>query len=249
MVVKHRKSGLLPNFDKDIVYVSNLKELNYITIDDKKAVHIGSTTKYVDIEQSPLVPELIKEIVREIASPNIRNMASLAGNVANASPAGDGIVGLYLLDAEVVLISVRGERRMKVSEFIFGVRKIKREQDEIIKEIIIPNYEGITYWKKVGSRAAESISKVTFAGAYKVEKGVLVDLRLAYGSVSITAARNRAIEEKYIGMKISAISQKIPAICEDFMKLVNPITDQRSTKEYRSKVAENITKKFLEDIK
>lgn len=248
MVVKHRRSGLLPGFDKDVCYISNLDELQYIDVDSEGTIHIGAGTKYVDIEKSEKVPELIKQIVKDIASPNIRNMATMAGNIGNASPAGDSLVGLYLLDAKVVLASVRGERTMPLKEFIFGVRKIHREKDELIKEIVVPKYEGKTYWKKVGSRAAESISKCTFAGGYKVENGVIKDLRCAFGSVSITIVRREEIENEVKDLKIDEFKQKIPQIMDKFAQFITPISDQRSTKDYRFKVEMNILRKFLENI-
>ena len=248
MVVKHQRSGLVPNFDKNVCYVANLKEIQYI-FEDEQGVHIGAGTKYVDILASEIVPELIKQIVEEIASPNIRNMATMAGNIANASPAGDSIVGLYLLDAQLELASVKGSRIMPVQDFIFGVRKIHREKNELIKEIFIPHHDDLnTYWKKVGSRAAESISKITFAGGYELEGNIVKDLRMAFGSVNITVVRNREIEEKYIGMTIEELHNNIDNIVNDMSKFIKPITDQRSTKEYRFKVATNILKDFLKCI-
>lgn len=248
MVIKHRTSGLVPNFDRDVCYISNLKELQYINKDENGYVHIGAGTKYVDIENSELVPELIRNIVKEIAATNIRNMATMAGNIGNASPAGDSLVGLYLLDAKVVLLSKKGERSLLVSEYITGVRKTRRESDELIKEIVIPPFEGKTFWKKVGSRAAESISKCTFAGAYRAKDGVIEDIRLAFGSVSITVVRKPLLEKEYIGLKIDEFKAKIPEIMKRYGEFVTPITDQRSTADYRFKVEMNIMRKFLESI-
>ena len=248
MVVKHQRSGLIPNFDKDVCYISNLEELQYI-FEDEKGVHIGAGTKFSDIEENELVPEILKQIIHELASPNIRNMATMAGNIANASPAGDSIVGLYLLDAELELVNINGSRMMPIKDFIFGVRKIHREKNELIKEIFIPHHDDLnTYWRKVGSRAAESISKITFAGGYEVEEGKIKDLRMAFGSVSITCVRERKIEEKYIGMSVEELHNHIEDILKDMGKYVQPITDQRSTKEYRYKVAMNILKDFILSI-
>ena len=245
MVVKHQKAGLIPNFDKDVLYIANLKELQYI-FEDEKGVHIGAGTKFSDIEVNELVPEILKQIIHELASPNIRNMATMAGNIANASPAGDSIVGLYLLDAELELVNIHGSRMVPIKDFIFGVRKIHRNQNELIKEIFIPHHDDLnTYWRKVGSRAAESISKITFAGGYEVENGKVKDLRMAFGSVSITVVRERKIEEKYIGMSVEELHNHVEDIIKDMSKYVQPITDQRSTKEYRYKVAMNILKDFI----
>ena len=245
MVVKHQRSGLIPNFDKDVCYISNLEELQYI-FEDEKGVHIGAGTKFSDIEENELVPEILKQIIHELASPNIRNMATMAGNIANASPAGDSIVGLYLLDAELELVNVNGSRMMPIKDFIFGVRKIHREKNELIKEIFIPHHDDLnTYWRKVGSRAAESISKITFAGGYEVENGKVKDLRMAFGSVSITCVRDRKVEDKYIGMSVEELHNHVEDVIKDMGKFVQPITDQRSTKEYRYKVAMNILKDFI----
>ena len=245
MVVKHQRSGLIPNFDKDVCYISNLEELQYI-FEDEKGVHIGAGTKFSDIEENELVPEILKQIIHELASPNIRNMATMAGNIANASPAGDSIVGLYLLDAELELVNINGSRNMPIKDFIFGVRKIHREKNELIKEIFIPHHDDLnTYWRKVGSRAAESISKITFAGGYEVENGKVKDLRMAFGSVSITCVRDRKTEEKYIGMSVEELHNHVEDVIKDMGKFVQPITDQRSTKEYRYKVAMNILKDFI----
>ena len=245
MVVKHQRSGIVPNFDKDVCYIANLEELQYI-FEDEKGVHIGAGTKFSDIEVNELVPEILKQIIHELASPNIRNMATMAGNIANASPAGDSIVGLYLLDAELELVNIHGSRMVPIKDFIFGVRKIHRNQNELIKEIFIPHHDDLnTYWRKVGSRAAESISKITFAGGYEVENGKVKDLRMAFGSVSITVVRERKIEEKYIGMSVEELHNHVEDIVKDMSKFVQPITDQRSTKEYRYKVAMNILKDFI----
>ena len=245
MVVKHQRSGLIPNFDKDVCYISNLEELQYI-FEDEKGVHIGAGTKFSDIEENELVPEILKQIIHELASPNIRNMATMSGNIANASPAGDSIVGLYLLDAELELVNINGSRMMPIKDFIFGVRKIHREKNELIKEIFIPHHDDLnTYWRKVGSRAAESISKITFAGGYEVENGKVKDLRMAFGSVSITCVRDRKTEEKYIGMSVEELHNHVEDVIKDMGKFVQPITDQRSTKEYRYKVAMNILKDFI----
>lgn len=247
MVQKHTSTGLLPRFDKDVMYVMNLKELDYISKDEKGNIHIGAATRYVEIENSSLVPEIYKTVIREIASPNLRNMATMAGNIANASPAGDSLVPLVLNDADVVLASVNGERVISVDEFVLGVRKIDRHQDEMIKEIVIKPQKLDYFYRKVGSRKAESITKVSFLGGYKIENNRLVDFRVAFGSVAIKTVRNREVEKKYLNKEIKELN--VEDVVRDYSNLVTPITDQRSNKEYRHKVAMNLLKKFLNDIK
>ena len=248
MVVKHRSSGLLPTFDKDVIYIMGLEELNFIKKVDGNIV-IGATANYADILKSPIIPQLLKDIVIEIASPSLRNMATLVGNIGNASPAGDALVGLYLYDALIELTSVRGKRIMPISEFIYGVRRIHREKDELITSVIIPEQHFTnTKWKKVGSRKAETISKITFSGSYTLDKGIIKDIRLAFGSVGITVVRRPELETKYIGLSVEQLKSKIDEILSEYGNFVLPISDQRSTKDYRYKVAMNIARDFLSHI-
>ena len=246
MVQKHVSTGLLPNFDKDVLYVMGIKELDYIK-KDEEGIHVGSTTRYIEMEKSPLIPEIFKTVIKEIAAPNLRNMATMAGNIGNASPAGDSLVPLVLTDSEVVLASVDGERKVKVSDFVYGVRKIDRKPNEIIKEIVIKPQELNYFYRKVGSRKAESITKVSFLGGYKIVDNRLVDFRVAFGSVSIKAVRSPEVESKYINKDVKELD--VEEIVKDYAPLVTPITDQRSNKEYRHKVAMNLLKKFLKEIK
>ena len=247
MVQKHVSTGVLPSFDKDVIYVMNLKELDYVKKDDNGNIRIGAATRFTDIERSPLVPEIYKIVIKEIASNNIRNMATMAGNIANASPAGDSLVPLVLNDASVILSSVNGNREVLVRDFVLGVRKIDRKQNEMITEIVLKPQELNYFYRKVGARKAESITKVSLMGGYKIENGIIKDLRIAFGSVSIKVVRSLENENKYIGQKVKELN--IDSVIEDYSPLVTPITDQRSNKEYRHKVAMNLLRKFLEEVK
>ena len=248
MLQKHRSSGLLPTFDKDVIYVSNISELNYIT-KETRGVHIGACVKYSDVLKSNVIPNILKDAVSEIASPNIRNMATLIGNIGNASPAGDTLPVLYILNAIVVLGSKAGKREVPIKDFIIGVRKTIRRSDELIIEIIIPPFDGQCSWTKVGSRAAETISKVSFAGLYKISNGIISDLRIAFGSVGVTVKRSEDIEKKYIGMTKPQIIKQLKNILKDYGELIDPIDDHRSTKKYRAQVAMNMLGKFIRGIK
>ena len=247
MVQKHVSTGLLPNFDRSVLYVMGLKELDYIKNENDGSVSIGATTRFVDIEKSELVPEIYRKVIREIASPNIRNMATMTGNIANASPAGDSIVPLVLNDAYVVLSSLNGERKVPVKDFVLGVRKTDRKNEEIITKIVLLPQNLKYFYRKVGSRKAESITKVSFLGAYRIENNIIKDFRVAFGSVSIKVVRNLEVENKYKNIKVSELN--IDEVIKDYSPLVTPITDQRSNKEYRHKVAMNLLRKFLEEIK
>lgn len=249
MVQKHRSSGLLPNFDKDILYVMNIKELDYIKVDSEGNLHIGAMNRYCELINSSLVPDIFKAVFNEIASPNIRNMATLVGNIANASPAGDSLVPLNLFNASIVLESVDGKREVLVEDFIQGVRKIDRKKNELITEVIIPKNDLTYYYRKVGARRAESITKVSIMGGYKVEGGKIKDFRVCFGSISIKVVRNHIIEQKYTGISANEFRARIDDIVNEYEIDIKPIDDQRSTAEYRRKVAKNLLRDFLKKVK
>ena len=176
-------------------------------------------------------------------------MATLVGNIANASPAGDSLLPLNLFNARVVLSSVKGNREVLVEDFIQGVRKIDRQKNELITEVVIPKNDLSYYYRKVGSRKAESITKVSLMGGYKVEGGKVKDLRIVFGSISIKVVRNHFIEEKYTGISTNELRARIDDIINEYDHEIKPITDQRSTQEYRKKVAKNLLRDFLRQVK
>ena len=249
MVQKHRGSGLVPNFDKDILYVMNIKELDYIKTDAEGNLRIGAMNRYCELLNSSLVPDIFKTVFNEIASPNIRNMATLVGNIGNASPAGDSLLPLNLFNARVVLSSVNGNREVLVEDFIQGVRKIDRKKNELITEVIVPKCDLNFYYRKIGSRKAESITKVSMLGGYKLEGNKVKELRICFGSISTKVVRNHFIEEKYQGKSVNELRARIDDIINEYDHEIKPITDQRSTMEYRKKVAKNLLRDFLKTIK
>lgn len=248
MVAKKNTAGLLPKFDKDVLYASHIDELKGI-YKDELGVHIKALTTLDEIEHNKLAPSLLKKAISQVASTNIRHFATLVGNLANASPAGDTIVVDMLLDAKVKLESEKGIRIVDAENFVLGVRKIDRKPEELITEIIFPeiSYTG-EMWYKVGSRKADSISKVMVAGYYEISGKSLTKFALAFGSVSIKAVRSNEIEKSLIGLKVSEIKERKAEIIERYNNVISPIDDQRSNAEYRRKVALNIVGEFLDQI-
>ena len=248
MVQKRAGTGVLPTFDKDALYVFNLTELKYVTADES-FVHIGSETALEDVLNHPLTPKLLSKVISEIAAPGIRHMATLAGNIANASPAGDSLIALYALDAIVELQSVRGTRNISINDLIVGVRKTTLDRDELITRISIPKQEfDHVVWTKVGGRQADAISKVSFAGCYRIENGRLADIRIAMGAIAPTVIRSQSIEKQMIGKTIGEIKAVLPMILDFYLPFIRPIDDQRSSAEYRHNVAVNLLTTFIENI-
>lgn len=248
MVMKKNTAGELPKFDKDVLYLSHVDELKGI-YKDKEGVHIKAMTTLDEVEHNEDVPSLLRKAISEVASTNIRHFATLVGNLANASPAGDTIVVDILLGAKVKLESVHGERIVDAENFVLGVRKIDRKPEELITEIIFPEVKHTgEMWCKVGSRKADSISKVMVAGLYEISGKTITKFALSFGSVSIKAVRSHEIENEIIGLEIKELEARKAEFVEKYGKFVTPIDDQRSNAEYRRKVAMNIVAEFLDHI-
>jgi len=248
MVAKKNIAGHLPKFEKDVLYTSQIADLKGI-YKEGNCIHVLANSTMDEVENSPLAPSLLKKAISEVASTNIRHFATLVGNIANASPAGDTIIVDVILDATLKLESVNAVRYVKAEDFVLGVRKIDRKPNELITEIIFPevNYDK-EMWFKVGSRKADSISKVMVAGIYKIYGKSLENFALTVGSVSIKPVRSHEIEEELKGMSLEDVKKHKNDIVEEYAKLIKPIDDQRSTAEYRLTVAKNIIAKFIDEI-
>jgi len=248
MIQKRNTAGLPPKFEKNLLYLFNLKELK-VVIKEPSQIRIGSMTSLEDLLDHPNTPLLLKQVIAEMASPAVRNVATLSGNIGNASPAGDSLVPLYLLDAVVVLESIGGIRRLPIEEVIVGPRKTVIRANELIREIIIPDQDFTkVQWTKVGGRRADAISKVSFAGTVMIKNQTIQDFRITLGAVYQTVIRNRSIEASIIGQTVSALKAEAETILAQYEPLIRPIDDQRSNKDYRKQVALNMIKDFIMKI-
>jgi len=201
---------------------------------------IGALATYTEIIRAPLVRRRLPMLVaaaREIGGPQIQNRGTLGGNVANASPAGDTLPVLAAADATVVLASVNGERRIPVTAFYAGYRKSVMRADELIAAIEVPAIRGRQWFRKVGTRAAQSISKVVMAAVAPGGDSP----RIAFGSVAPTVVRVPSTEAALgTGASIAEAQQIL-------LEEIAPIDDVRSTAEYRRRVAANLLARFWND--
>jgi CO/xanthine dehydrogenase FAD-binding subunit len=165
---------------------------------------------------------------REVGGLQIQNRGTIGGNVANASPAGDTLPVLAAVDAAIVLRSAAGTRRVPFTSFYTGYRKTVRRPDELIVAFEIAPPGGRQFFRKVGTRAAQAISKVVLAGV------VGDDPRVALGSVAPTVVRARRTEAALAGGASIADAQRA------LVGEIAPIDDIRSTAEYRRRVAANL---------
>lgn len=247
MVQKRSAAKTAPRFERTVIYAFHLDELKYVKADAKN-IRIGGMTSYETLLFHKDTPKLLKEVIRDIAGPGIRYLGTLAGNIGNASPAGDGLVALYLFDASVVLESVYGVRVVPIEQVILGPRKTCIDEEEMIKEIVIPITDfTITDWTKVGGRRADAISKVSFAGAASIEGELVMDCRIALGAVYRTVVRRRDIERRFTCTKSELVARKA-SILREYEQRIEPIDDQRSNKTYRKQVALNMIADFIDRI-
>jgi len=203
-----------------------------------QGLRIGALTTYSEIIASPIIRKQVPMLVaaaREIGGAQIQNRGTLGGNIANASPAGDSLPVLAAADARIVLRSAGGERRVPFSEFYTGYRASVRQPDELITAIEIPPIAGRQWWRKVGTRRAQAISKIMFAGV----NGPVV--RMAIGSVAPTVVLAHKAAAVLAGGGTVVAAQ---AALKDE---IAPIDDVRSTGEYRLRVAANLLAQFWKD--
>jgi xanthine dehydrogenase FAD-binding subunit len=247
MVMYKSRRGVPPKIPKPIVFIDHLSELKQV-YQNQKDLHIGACCTYSELFGNPLIPVALKKAIKTIAAPAIRNRGTLGGNVCNASPAGDTLPLLYVYNAKLLLRSVKGDRIVPIGDFIQGVRRIQREPNEILAEIILPSVldEGAhVIFEKVGNRNADAIAKVGFAGYIRVKGDVIEDVRFAFGAVGPTMVRSLAIEKMLLGKTMPLADSDITQVVAAFDKIIKPIDDQRSTALYRKTVALNLLRYFL----
>lgn len=215
-------------------------------------LEIGAATTFDEIRRSSEVRAafpVLAEAAAQVGGWQIQNRATLGGNMANASPAGDSLPVLLALDAVVVAAGPRGLREIPYTDFHTGYRKTALEPGEIIVRVRLPHLpEGsVQTFRKVGTREAQSISKVVVAMAGRVADGRIAELRLAAGSVAATPVRLRAAEEAVRGMP--AGSEAADLAGREAAREVTPIDDVRSTADYRRFALERVVRRMVLGIR
>ena len=200
-----------------------------------KTLTIGALATYTDLIRSRLVVKrlpILAAAAREVGGVQIQNRGTLGGNVANASPAGDTLPVLAAAEAVLLLESAAGVRRVPFNAFYTGYRQSVRRPDELITAIEVPEVEGRQWFRKVGTRAAQAISKVVMAAVRSPRP------RLALGSVAPTVLRLPRTEA---ALASGASIEDARRILSDE---IHPIDDVRSTADYRRRICANLLGQF-----
>ncbi len=246
MVKLGRGAGVPPAFAQPVLFLDRCEELKILAARDG-ILEAGSMVTLTALSQSPLVPPVLKDIVLQMAAPGLRNVATIGGNICNASPAGDTLPFLYAFDAKVKLVSPGGERTIPVEDFVTGPGATSLRPEEILLSILIPFWSPtVSLYRKVGTRRANALTKVSIAAFADLSDGRVSRARIALGAVAPTVVRLRAIEEMMRGAGPRDLGRLAEAAGRGAGEAVRPIDDQRSTAEYRRRVAAGLAGLFVE---
>ena len=215
------------------------------------AVILGALTTYTEVRKHPILQAefpLLCSAARETGSIATQNRGTLGGNIVNASPAADSPPALLVYDAEIELISARSVRWLPYHGFHTGYKKIQLASDELLRAIRLPRRATPwrQYYRKVGTRKAQAISKVCFAGTAQMEAGTIRDIRIALGSIASIVIRAVNTESILRGAKLTP--ETIANAKEHLAREISPIDDIRSTARYRLRVAQNLLEEFLSQL-
>jgi carbon-monoxide dehydrogenase medium subunit len=246
LVVKMKTRLVEP---KAVVSIKKIPGLRYI-VEDGDYIRIGALTTLRDVEKSDVVKRYLPALhdaVRVMGSIQIRNMATVVGNLCNASPAADTAPPLLVHNAKVVALSTRGKRVIPLEEFFRGPGVTALEPDEMVVEVFAEKAtRGSSAFEKV-SRVAVDLAIASAAVYAEISAdGVIEKARVAVGSVAPTPLRARLLEERIRGLRVG--SEELKEALYDIHKEISPITDVRSTAEYRRHVVKVLVWNAIERV-
>ena len=233
----------------------DLKEipgLDSITYDLKQGLTIGALSTITSVERSPLVGEhypVLANALRTMACPQVRNRATVTGNLCSAVPSADSAPTLLVLEAMLKLVSQKGERVVPITDFFTGPRETILADDELLTEIHIPSlppkYKGI--YLKLSPRKSMDLAVVGVAGLVVRDGDVCKDVRIALGAVAPTPIRAQQAESALLGKKLT--HQSIEEAARVASTVCSPIDDHRGTAEYRCDMVYVLTRRALTQMK
>jgi CO/xanthine dehydrogenase FAD-binding subunit len=235
---------------KRFLSVWQLKELKGVEVTNEH-VTLGALTTYTEVQREEVLRREFPSLVaaaRETGGWAIQNRGTIGGNIANASPAADSPPALICYDAELELVSSAGARWINYEEFHTGYKQTAMRADELISRVRLPRppRDLKSYYRKVGTRRAQAISKVCMACAGRAVGGRVESVRIAVGSVAPTVVRCARTEELLRGQTID--EGLIASARQQLAQEIAPIDDIRSTADYRLRVAQNLLEDFLSSL-
>jgi CO/xanthine dehydrogenase FAD-binding subunit len=230
--------------------IRHLKELRGVEARDGH-VRVGALTTYTEVRRNDVLGRdfpMLGRAARETGGIAIQNRGTIGGNIANASPAADTPPALLAYDAEVELVSFAGTRRVPYADFHTGYKQTVMREDELVACVRLPlRREGTRhFYRKVGTRRAQAISKVCFAATAETMGGTLREVRIALGSVAPVVLRCVKTEAVLRGRRPG--DELTSEALAELAREITPIDDVRSTARYRTRVAQNLLGEFLSGL-
>jgi len=234
-----------------VLDLSRVAELRGIAWDGDQ-LKVGAMTTFAELQACQDIVqtyEALYAVATQVGGWQIQTRATLGGNIANASPAGDALPVLLALDAELELCSCAGMRRLPYRDFHLGYRKTALRLGELISAVRLPRppAAAIQRFRKIGTRAAQAISKVSVALFAQLQGATIVELRLAAGSVAETPVRLSAVEDSVRGRACDAQTAELAASVA--ASCVAPIDDVRSSAAYRRHVLASSVRRLLLEMR
>ena len=239
------EAGKLPH--KNYLNIWNLPELRGIEVTETQ-ITLGALTTYTEVSDHATLREEFPMLCRaasETGGLAIQNRGTLGGNIVNASPAADSPPALLAYDAELELVSAKGSRTIPYHSFHTGYKQMNIRPDELLREIRLPraSKELTHYYRKVGTRKAQAISKVCFAGVARMNGDQIEDVRIALGSVAPIPIRCTQTEGALRSKQVN--NDTLAAAKAALTAEIAPIDDLRSTRAYRLRVSLNLLEDFV----
>ncbi|NPV76775.1 MAG: 2Fe-2S iron-sulfur cluster binding domain-containing protein [Anaerolineae bacterium] len=234
-----------------LIDVTRIPDLDQICLDEDNRIHLGPLVTHNHCVASKLIREYawpLGQAAWEVGSPQIRNRGTIAGNLITASPANDTITPLMALGATVVLRSLSGIRELTLEEFYTGVRRTVMRPDEMLVDIVFPalNPNSKGTFIKFALRKAQAISVVNISIVLEMQKEIIRSTKITLGSVAPTILSVKEAEEYLTGKSLSdAIIEKASNLVADAVK---PISDVRSSADYRSYISKVIARRGLRSL-
>lgn len=232
-----------------LVDISRLDALRFITAENGE-IRIGALTTYAEMLESPLLQEaapVLLEAALTVGCPQTRCRGTLGGNIANASPAGDTLPPLLVLDAAVTLVSAKGQRVLPLSDVLLGPGQTAIQAGEVLHSVAFhqPAQPYGSAFVKLGKRKGMNIAVVSVAALLCLAAdGTIAEARVAFGSVAPTAVRSPHAEAELNGQQPTAdvFERATQAALADIF----PISDVRSTADYRRHASVTLLRRALE---
>lgn len=233
-----------------IISLRDIRALRGITYDDRLGLRIGALTLHAELARSPLARQhfpMLADMASRLANPQVRNQGTIGGNLCYADPATDPPSCLMALDGEVVLSSTRGQRLLKIEDFVIDYYVTALEPDELVSEIRIPPSRFNTgYHARFLRTAAEHRPLVNLAVALKKQGDVCEDARMVVGATTTTPTRLRKTEAF---LKGKVVTRLVAADAAEFAATeIVPISDIRGDGQYRRDMVRVVSRRTIEDL-